>query len=368
MEFNISEFNGETQQIILSKLKREYLTTGKYTHDQRSISPKIMSSVLLSSGATGTAISAKMSSMMFMATADPSTLMQIGGGVGDAVMGASGIVRHAPFIPIPGSISVVAPLMAMQAMSTMIILQQFSAMDKKLNAIKASIDKSLTRQEVTKLAELFSAVQMVDELYLQYQKAGSFSTDMLIRLALAERDTATLSRRYEILESTEEVGRNGNGITSYDTSCTMLASFSNLRVKYLRTCVDVQENPQFVQHSMEQFMALLKRDIKLWNKLLHKSDRLKSELEDLTAELEQQKGLQRLVNLPKEKELAQKKDAYTAAMEKERLILLDFHTLIDIATQISETTNAETLPTLLYWRDEDGEHCVATNERILESA
>jgi len=368
MEFSISEFNGEAQQLMLSKLKTEYLSTGKYIRDQRSISPKIMSSVLLAGGAAGTTMSAKMSSVMFMATADPSTLMRIGSGFGDAVLGASGIVRHAPFIPIPGSIPVVAPLMAMQAMSSMIILQQFNAMDKKLNTIKETIDRLLTRQEVTKLAELFSAVRMVDELYEQYNQAGNFSTDMLIRLALVERDTMILSKRYEILENTETSTQEKSIITSYDASCTMLASFANLRVKYLRTCVDVQENPQFVQRSTECFMALLKEDISLWNDLLHKSDKLKNEMDEFAAEIERYKGIQRLAQIPKEKELARKKDEYTAAMEKERWILKDFHALIDVATQISETTCAKISPTLIYWRDEDGEHCFATNEQVLETA
>ena len=88
MELVISEFNGEIQQRILDKMNLEYLSTGKFVKDQRSISPKILSSLMLSSGAAGTAISATMSSSLFMATANPATLMSLGSGVGSAVMGA----------------------------------------------------------------------------------------------------------------------------------------------------------------------------------------------------------------------------------------------------------------------------------------
>lgn len=59
MELVISEFNGEIQQRILDKMNMEYLSTGKFVKDQRSISPKILSSLMLSSGAAGTAMIAQ---------------------------------------------------------------------------------------------------------------------------------------------------------------------------------------------------------------------------------------------------------------------------------------------------------------------
>ena len=365
MELVISEFNGEIQQRILDKMNLEYLSTGKFVKDQRSISPKILSSLMLSSGAAGTAISATMSSSLFMATANPATLMSLGSGVGSAVMGAQGIVAQAPFIAVASSIPVVAPLMVMQALSSIVLLQQFSAMDKKLDAIKGSIDKMMARQEVTKVAELFAAISIVDEIYLQYGQAGCFSTDMLIRLALAERDASILSRRYEMLENSEDKYSTDNDFANYDTFCTMLASFLNLRVKYLRTSVDIQENPQFVQRSSESFVALLKDDISLWDKLLNKSKKLKSDIEEMETQKEKAKGLQKIAQIPKEKELSRKKGEYANALEKERVILNDFHSLIDIAKQVSETAITQTLPTLVYWHDEEGEHCIATNEQIL---
>ena len=368
MELVISEFGGEIQQRILEKMRIEYLSTGKFVKDQMSVSPKILSSLMLSGGAVGgTALSVSMSSSLFIATAPTSSLMSYGaGGLSSIVVDAGGkIVGHAGFIPAASAIiPVVAPLMAVQALSSVVMLQQFSAMDKKLDAIKGSIDKMLARQEVTKVAELFAAVHIVDEIYLQYGQAGRFSTDMLIRLALAERDAMILSRRYEMLENSESNDLAANDFANYDTYCTMLASFLNLRVKYLRTCVDIQENPQFVQRSSEGFATLLKDNIILWDKLLHKSEKMKSDIEEFAAHLEKAKGLKKIAKLPKERELSRKRKLYTDAMEKERVILKDFHSLIDAAKQISETANTQAFPTLVYWRDDEGEHCIATNEQI----
>jgi hypothetical protein len=311
---------------------------------------------MLSGATAGTVASATMSSSLFMATANPDTLMQIGQGVGSAVVGTNGIVAQAAFIPVASAIPVVAPLIAMQTLSSVVMLQQFNIMDKKLDEIILSIDKMLERQEITKVAELFAAVHIIDEIYLQYGQTGHFSIDMLIRLALAERDAMILSRRYEILENSE----SSNSII-YGTNCTMLASFLNLRVKYLRTCVDVQENPQFVKRSLESFAKLLKNNINLWDKLLHKSDEMKNDIDALNKQIEKANPLQKSTL---KKELSRKKDEYMAFMEKERDILENFHQLIDSAKQVSETTN-KIFPTLIYWHDGNGEHCIATNEQML---
>ncbi|MDR0469632.1 MAG: hypothetical protein LBH09_06620 [Peptococcaceae bacterium] len=367
MELVISEFDGEIQQRILDRMKMEYFSTGKFVKDQMSVSPKVWSSLILASGTIGTIKSAAISSTLFMATENPAKLMELGsGGLGSAVMGTHGIVRQAGFIPVASSIPVVAPLMAAQALSSVAILQQLSVMDKKLDVIKGAIDIILARQEVTKVAELFAAVHMIDEIYSQYSQAGHFSTDMLIRLALAEHDAMILTRRYEMLDNSAASDTTTKGFDNYDSYCTMLASFLNLRVKNLRTCVDIQENPQFVQNSAKSFISLLDYNINLWDQLLRKSDKMKDEIEALAAQVENANALQKITQSSK-RVLSRKKDEYTALMEKERIIIKDFHSLIDIAKQISETANEQALPTLFYWHDDEGEHCIATNENMLDA-
>lgn len=368
MELVISDFNDEVQKKIFDKLNTEYLSTGKYVKDQVNISPKILSSLMLSGGMAGTMASAAVSSKLYMATADPATLMKIGNGITSTVVGASGkIVGAAPFKLVASSVPVVAPLMAMQVLNSVVMLQQFDAMDKKLDAIKGSIDKMIARQETTKIAELFAAVQIADEIYLQYGQSGSFSTDMLIRLALAERDASILSRRYEMLEKSE-TDSSTNEYANIDTYCTILASFLNLRIKYLRTSVDIQENPQFVKHSSENFKALLKNNIELWDEILKKPDKMKHRIDELEAEINNTSTIQKYTIGSKDKELMQLKEEYNALLENDRIILKDFLTLIDTAKQLSEATGNETHPTLLYWHDDNGEHCVATNDDILSAA
>ncbi len=79
------------------------------------------------------------------ATANLATLMAIKGGVGTAVMGATGIVRHAPFIPVVSSLPVVAPILAVQALNTAMMMQQFERVDRQLDLIKNQLDRLMAR-------------------------------------------------------------------------------------------------------------------------------------------------------------------------------------------------------------------------------
>ncbi|MCL2054303.1 MAG: hypothetical protein FWG90_07730 [Oscillospiraceae bacterium] len=368
-EQHIIEFNGELQLKILDRLNQEFLSTGKFVKDQMIVSPKVMSSLMLSGSAAGTALSVAVSSSMYISTAvnSPALMKLSAGGVSSAIIGEGGkIVGQAGFLPMASSLPVVAPLMAMQALSSIATLYQLGAMDKKLDAIKGIIDKMMARQEAKEVAELFTAVHFVDELYSQYDLTGHFSTDMLIRLALAERDAKILSRKYDILNNHEGDSLNIDEFSNTDTYCNMLSSFLNLRVKQLKICVDIQENPQFAGRSKENYEALLKDSIVLWDKLLHRSDKLKNEIEEQEQQMQSGNALGKVAKgFLKNKKLSQAKDNYTSILEIEKTIRQDFYLLIDIAKQVSEAEfNKENLPTLIYWTDKEGKHCIATSQPI----
>lgn len=105
---------GRTRDALIASLTSSLATTGKYTPDARAVSPQILGSTASTATAVAsTAASAAIAPTLFMATANPATLMQLGSGVGSAVMGAGGIVAQAPFIPVAASLPVVAPLALM---------------------------------------------------------------------------------------------------------------------------------------------------------------------------------------------------------------------------------------------------------------
>lgn len=378
-ELALFEFQGKLRELMISELRTGYLATGNYLPDAKAISPQGAVSLVVAGAATGaTALSAAFSSSLFMATANPATLMTLGSGVGSAVMGAGGIVAQAPFIAVASSLPVVAPILAVQALNTAVMMQQFKNVDRKLDTITRTLDRAIARIEATYAGELLAASRTVDDVYRQYTLEGAFSNDMIVRLALAERDTRALAARFQQLVEAREVKHAGdvNEVqqANYDAHSAMLASFVELRVSYLRVCVDMQENPKSVGSSMEHLKHAIDDGIRFWESLQNRSQLLKDEIRELEARLE---GLGWQNNFPGGekaavvKELSKMKDAYASTMESELQITSEFHALIEAARTTREAIEASspmsgaTSPTLVYWKDEMGEHSFVTEEDLI---
>lgn len=315
-----------------------------------------------------------------MATANPATLMPLGGGigVGAAVMGATGIVKQAPFIPVAAALPVVAPILAIQAITTAVILQQFKQVDRKLDSIKTMLDEALARAEATHTGELLAASDVVDEIYVQYEHCGEFSHDMLIRLALAERDVRALAERfYYLVES--QAPTSLEDITdvqraNYDAHAAMLSSFLVLRIAYLRVCVDSQENPKFVDASVERLRLKLESDIEFWQRLLHRSEEFRDAIVAREAQLNDMNWAKRALpefvggkGAAAERDIATLKDAYLSTLESEKAIIESFSPLIESAKNVlhsleQPSVTDEDSPTLIFWRDELGDHAFSTRE------
>ena len=369
-ELAVFELQGELRDLLLSSLKRGHLEAGRYTPDARALSSQTMLSMLATgSAAAGTAVSAGLSSSLYMATADPSTLMTIGSGVGSAVVGSGGITAQAPFIAVGSTLPVVAPMMAMQALTAAVTLQQFKQVDQKLDTIKKKLDEAVAREEATITAELLSASDIADEVYRHFQANGEFSNDMLIRLAMAERDVRRVALRARFLvdahtieDATDEVKIHR---ANYDAQSAMLATFLELRVAYLRLSVDMQENPKSVPDSVEQLQVTLEDGAALWDQLLHRSSEIKKELGKIKDKRNDMNPLVRKLN--RERAIDSLEAAYTLTLESEKRISQGFDALIRDAQETLEaikqrTTRNSAPPALLYWQDETGDHCIYTNE------
>lgn len=378
-ELAVFEFQGELRDLMVSSMNEAYLTTGSYAPDARAVSPQgAMSAVFAGSSVAATALSANFSSSLFMATADPATLMSLNGGVGAAVMGTHGIIAHAPFVPVASSLPTLLPLAALQTLNTAMMMQQFQQVDRKLDVIKNTLDKAIARTEATHAGELLAASETVDEVYRQYELDGQFSQDMLIRLGLAERDVRALALRFRHLVAAQK-DMNVEDPTevqqaNYDAHSSMLASFLDLRIAYLRVCVDMQENPKSLTSTVEKLKSKVDGSTVFWTQLLERSQTLKKEIDELEANLSDMNVAERY--FPKfiggkggsqEATLEQLKNAYTATMESERKIMKGFHSLIESARNTRKELDApqrasDSEPTMVYWKDEAGTHSFVTEQ------
>ncbi|KAB1658877.1 hypothetical protein [Pseudoclavibacter sp. CFCC 11306] len=373
----VYEFQGKLRDLVVSGLQESFLNTGEYSAGAKRVSPQAAKSIAVA-GVAGSvaALASGFSSRLFMATADPSTLMQVHGGFGSAVIGANGIAAQAPFLPVSAVLPTVAPLLAVQALQTVVIMQEFKRIDQKLDRIKGTLDRVLARIEATHVGSLLASSVIVDELYGQHELEGSFSRDMLMRLAFAERDVRALSARFRQLV-------RGRAITevedlavvkqaNYDAHSAMLSSFLELRIAYLRVCVDLQENPKSVASALDALRRQIDDDLELWQSLLDRSRVLKGLIDARKEELKERGSLGRVFSGAERKELEKFQDAYAETTESEREIMVDFHSFVEAAKETRKAMDQEPgddrteHPTLVYWEDETGEHSFVSPKPLLE--
>jgi len=225
----------------------------------------------------------------------------------------------------------------------------------------------------------FSASRIVDDVYAQYAVEGSFSNDMLVRLALAERDTKALASRFRQLVQSRDMVTAADldevQQANYDAHSAMLSSFVELRITYLRVCVDMQENPKSVSASMERLKGTIDDGIEYWQRLQNRSDVLKDRIEEIEGKRTglnwAGRSLPGSEGATSEKKLAKYRAAYTATIEHEKAITSQFQSLIDSARATraeldapASATNAAS-PTLVYWKDEMGEHSFVTEKKLI---
>ncbi|MFW3579284.1 hypothetical protein ACN9KL_12780 [Vagococcus fluvialis] len=362
------EIKGEDREQLIQKLSLNYLKTGRYMENQMSISPTVMSNLVISSGVGLTAVSTNLSSKLFMATANPELLMKLSsGGVGSAVMESGRIVGQSGFIPVAASLPIVAPIIAMQAMNTLVIMEQFKVVNKKLDVIQKELDHILLRQEITSIADLSSAIDVVEELYDQH---STFNNRLLFprydySLSLSRKRRWKVKTRYEILDSINE--NTASEYKNSDAYFTLLSSLLLLRIKYLRLCLDTQEHPEFIKQSTENFQNILDHTLFIYGNFRNRSKGISKKLTSSEKNINNKNPLGKLSKLKSnEPTIESIREEYISILEIENKITEDFGSAIQEMKKLQNIDNTDnSAVNLLYWQDTTGVHCIATDEDML---
>lgn len=83
---------------------------------------------------------------------------------------------------------IVGPLAVWQILNAVASVQHLQRIDTKLESIQRGIDRLTFRIQAKTYGQLMSAVATLEEISKQHTVTGTFSQDMIIKLALAERD------------------------------------------------------------------------------------------------------------------------------------------------------------------------------------
>ena len=364
---------GRTRDALIASLTNNLAATGKYTPDARAVSPHVLGSTASTATALGaTAASAAIAPTLFMATANPATLMQ----VGSAVMGAGGIVAQAPFIPVATSLPVVAPLALMGVVNTAVTMRQFQAVNAKLDTLANTLTNLLVRVDITQIAGLIAASKTLGDITEEYGELGHFTPAMIARFAVAEQALMAVARRQEMLLLSAESRALDTEVpiddVIRDVNAAGLAYITEVQVHALHLALALQESPARVATRAQQLTECIAHTTERWSELKNLSDKVKATI----ASLEESDQKKSWGERGKERFSGQTHD-FPALKERREKILENEKTLIDehgskleAFKELSQSLREQqdSRATLVYWRDEAGEHSFLTEQLSIDSS
>ena len=204
-------------------------------------------------GAGSVAASSLAAGNVFLATANPATLMSIGSGVGSAVMGTGGIVAQAPFIAASSAIlPVVAPLAVFMAVSSTMLSARFDRLQPSLDSLTEAIHYLMKRDINDDCARALSALARLQDIAGEWDLSHRFTDDMKVRLALVERDLSVARFKHGLAINEPAPGKDtGAGVASaalkmrtmpVEWHLYALSSVAGIHAEGLRLRLAVQEN------------------------------------------------------------------------------------------------------------------------------
>ena len=223
-------------------------------------------------GAGSTAASSLFAGNVFLATANPSTLMTIGAGVGSAVVGPTGIIAQAPFVAASTALMpVVAPVMLFMTVSSVMTGARLDRVQTALGALSEGLERVRHLMEAEDHARFVSAAEELDDIGSQFQHGRRFTDAMKMTLTHAKRDVNRLRHKFGHLVTREiRSEQNARSVVS-DINLFVLSSLMDLRADALRLQLTLQDDPHYaerretvlgkkVERCAERFREILDRN------------------------------------------------------------------------------------------------------------
>ena len=301
---------------------------------------------------------------VFLATANPATLMSIGGGVGSAVMGSGGIVAQAPFIAASTAIlPVIAPVAIFMTVSSTMMSVQFRRLQSSLGSLTVAIHYLLERAVNEDYAQVLSAIARLQEIARECEGSRRFTDEAKIRLALVERDLSVARYRHAL--AIEEPGtRQDEGSADASAELRMhampaqkylyaLSSVAGVHVEGLRLQLAVLENSDGLADRVDALDESVRAFIRDADNLV-REDELERYREGLHNSLEEMRWWQRNI-LQRElaKALADKAERAGAIRDNEMALVRDAITGWSEAMEARDERARK--QSIVYYRDNNGE-------------
>ena len=237
-------------------------------------------------GAGSTAASSLLAGNVFLATADPGVLMQIGGGVSTAVMHGGRIVGHAPFIAAGSAIvPVVAPLMLFTTISSLITGARLDRMQRALGTLSETLARVRDLEETKAFAKLQSAARQLDETWSQFEHSQRFTEGMKLEVVQVRRDLNVLHHQFGHLVN-RDIRKVSDARTAVsDINVFFLSSLMDIRADVLRLYLTLQDDPGYAGQRQAALSKKVERCVSTFRTLLDEDP-----IEGSLAELQRQRS------------------------------------------------------------------------------
>lgn len=233
-----------------------------WSYDQPFQSGGVVDStwVLPTLGAGSTAASSLLAGNVFLATANPATLMTIGSGVGSAVVGPTGIIAQAPFVAASSALMpVVAPVMLFTTVSSVMLCARLDRAQQTLGRLAEVVERIRALLDAEDYARFETAAEHIDEIRSEFEHARRFASDVPDRLSRVDHEVGVLRSKYGLLMTGAVDSEDSARMAVSDLNRFFLASLYDIQIDVLQLHLALQNDPDVVGFRLSRLRGKLER-------------------------------------------------------------------------------------------------------------
>jgi len=364
--FSLFQIEGKRKDQLVKEFSKIYENDSQFSKSGGAISSK---SILSLVGLAGLSVagSSALSSNLFVATADASTLMKMGQGVGSAVMGSTGIARQAAFLPVAG-VHIAFPVIVFQVLTTLTSLKHFNVVNKKLDILNENTRRIIQRTEADFAGKIIFSNKQLDNLDNQLMISKQFTPEMRYNLFDIQSKIGPVFERYKILYEFEKIDKNISRLKQkhWDSLFLIASSILDIKIDLFKIKLALQDSPEQLKFLENNFLEKCQNYKKLWTKIKEDPKLAQMLSEDLSDTIDNMNFWERNIpsflggkrNKKKEMEVASK---HLKQHSKEIKASVD--SMVGIGENFLENVGSlKSNISLIYWKDQLGEHSIYLND------
>ena len=211
-------------------------------------------------GVSSQAASSLFAGNVFLATANPATLMTIGKGVGSAVMKGGKIVAQAPFVAAAGALMpVAAPMLLFATVSSVVICARLDQVQRSLGRLFDVVEAVRRHLDAEDYARFETAVEQLEDIRSEFEHSRRFASDVPDRLSRIEDRVGLLRSKYGLLMARDVHCEEDARSAVSDLNRFFIASLCDLQVDLLQLHLALQNDPAVVEHRQSRLREKIER-------------------------------------------------------------------------------------------------------------